>query len=107
MILTQEFRHWLRGMTLILQEIREKLSQSFEVIYIDLIDESHLHANHREGSADGGTHFRLLIVSPDFDDCNRLKRHRMVYDVLSSELSDYIHALVIKAVTPEEYKLMI
>ena len=64
-------------------------------------DESHRHRGHA-GAADGGGHFNVRIVSTAFAERNRLTRHRLVYDALRDELESEIHALSVKALTPEE-----
>ncbi|UOO77478.1 BolA family transcriptional regulator [Neisseria sp. Dent CA1/247] len=65
-------------------------------------DESHLHAGHAGNR--GGGHYAVLLVSEVFDGVSRLNRQRMVKDLLQDLFSDgLIHALSVKAVTPEEY----
>lgn len=50
-----------------------------------MIDESAQHAGHagaREtDSPSGETHFRVALVSPEFDGLPTIKRHRLVYQV--------------------------
>jgi BolA protein len=69
---------------------------------IDIIDESSLHAGH-EGAKSGGGHYRLTIVSLQFHGLTLPGRHRMVYDALGPMMHKQIHALAIKACTPEEF----
>lgn len=68
---------------------------------LEILDESHKHAGHA-GARSGGGHFKLTIVSSLFDGKGLLQRHRMVYDALGSAMQTDIHALTIKALTPEE-----
>ena len=68
---------------------------------LEILDESHKHAGHA-GARSGGGHFNLTIVSNVFDGKGLLQRHRMVYDALGSAMQTDIHALTIKALTPEE-----
>jgi len=68
---------------------------------LEILDESHKHAGHA-GARSGGGHFTLTIVSNVFDGKGLLQRHRMVYDALGSAMQTDIHALTIKALTPEE-----
>lgn len=81
--------------------IREKLTATFSPTQLDIIDESHLHAGH-PGARSGGGHFVATIVSSEFAGKNMLARHRMVYDALGEMMNTEIHALSIKALTPEE-----
>lgn len=68
---------------------------------IEVVDESHLHAGHA-GARAGGGHFAVTIVSPQFAGLNTLKRHRMVYDALRDMMRADIHALSVRAFTPDE-----
>jgi len=81
--------------------IREKLTAALSPEQLDIIDESHLHAGH-PGARGGGGHFNVTIVSKSFKDESLLARHRMVYDALGDAMKNEIHALSIKANTPEE-----
>ena len=68
---------------------------------LEILDESHKHVGHA-GARSGGGHFTLTIVSKIFDGKGLLQRHRMVYDALGSAMQTDVHALTIKALTPEE-----
>jgi BolA protein len=81
--------------------IRDRLTAAFAPQQLDIIDESHLHAGH-PGARSGGGHFVVTIVSASFEGKNLLARHRMVYDALGEAMQTEIHALSIKAYTPEE-----
>jgi BolA protein len=80
--------------------IRERLA-ALEPEAIELEDESALHAGHA-GARDGGGHFRLTIVSPQFRGQSTLARHRMIYGALAPMMKREIHALSIRALSPEE-----
>jgi BolA protein len=68
---------------------------------LEIVDESSRHAGH-EGAKGGGGHYRLTIVSRQFAGRPAQARHRMVYDALGALMRKEIHALAIKAYTPEE-----
>ena len=72
-----------------------------EPISVELQDESGQHLGHA-GWKPGGSHFRLIIVSPRFAGENQLSRHRMVYDALGPLIHNDIHALAIHAMAPDE-----
>lgn len=82
------------------ERIRERLA-SLSPTKLEIIDESALHAGHA-GAAGGGGHFRLTIVAEAFAGQNTVKRHRMVYAALGEMMSTDIHALAIRALTPDE-----
>ncbi len=82
--------------------IESRLHAALEITEIEVEDQSHLHAGHA-GAAAGGGHFRVRVVSPDFQGENRIRRHRRVYDAMGDAMrQDTIHALSIEALTPAE-----
>ena len=80
--------------------IKQKLTV-FNPEKIEIFDESSKHIGH-EGAKNGGGHFFLTIVSCDFYEKSTLDRHRMIYAALGEMIGRDIHALGIKAYTPEE-----
>lgn len=80
--------------------VRERLAV-LAPIRLQLIDDSARHAGHA-GARGGGGHYRLLVVAAVFTDQTRLARHRVINDVLGDLIPARIHALSIKAMTPEE-----
>ena len=84
------------------EKIRERLSL-LQPTLIEIIDDSHLHAGHA-GARDGGGHYQLKIVSAHFMGKSAMERHRMVYSALAEMLKREIHAINIRAYTPEECK---
>jgi BolA protein len=81
--------------------IETKLQAALVPESLDIIDDSHKHAGH-VGSRGGAGHFDLTIVSDKFSGVNTVGRHRLVYDALSDMMPDEIHALSIKAFSPDE-----
>jgi len=82
--------------------IKEQLQTAFTTTYLEVIDESHQHMGHR-GAREGGGHFAVTIVSPQFSNQPLIQRHRMVYAALNELMNTVIHALSIQAQTPEEF----
>lgn len=68
---------------------------------MDLVDDSHKHAGHA-GARGGAGHYDLTIVSDRFSGVSTIGRHRLVYDALAEMMPTEIHALSIKAFSPEE-----
>ncbi len=81
--------------------IERTLREALQADSVEVDDESHRHRGH-PGAASGGGHFRVCVVSERFRDLPRVKRHRIVYDALADGMGDAIHALAIRALTPEE-----
>jgi BolA protein len=77
------------------------LRNAFQAIELKFEDESHLHAGHA-GAASGGGHFKLTIVTPEFEGLNTVARHRAIYAALNNHFPTEIHALTIQAFTPSE-----
>lgn len=82
--------------------ITEKLTKAFAPQSLDVIDESHRHEGHAGHRPGGETHYRVHIVSQAFAGKSRLERHRMVNEILASELKGGVHALAIQASAPGE-----
>ncbi len=67
-------------------------------------DDSARHAGHP--GAREGAHFNVCIISSAFTGHSKIHRHRLVYEALADYLKNgQIHALSIKARTPEEESL--
>ncbi|MFT6625233.1 MAG: BolA protein [Cycloclasticus sp.] len=81
--------------------IKDTLTNAIQPDFIEVLDDSQAHAGH-EGAKSGGGHFYLTIVSSKFDNQSRIKRHQLVYKALGDMMKSDIHALSIKAFTPEE-----
>ena len=84
--------------------IRQKLA-ALEPEKIDIIDDSARHARHA-GARGGGGHYSVTIVSCQFSGKTAIARHRLVYDALRELMHKDIHALSVKAYTPEESDLI-
>lgn len=82
--------------------IRTRLETTFSPQWITIEDESARHAGHRGHG--GGGHYRVIIVAEAFAGKPLLERHRMVYQAVNESVGSEIHALSIKAYTPQEYR---
>jgi len=83
--------------------IHEKLATAFAPHFVDVLDQSAAHAGHA-GAASGGGHFRVLLVSAQFDGMNQVQRQRRVYEALREEMAGAVHALSMTCLTPAEYE---
>jgi BolA family transcriptional regulator, general stress-responsive regulator len=82
------------------ERMREKLG-ALAPQSVAIVDESEKHAGH-EGAKAGGGHYVLTIVSNRFAGKPTVARHRMVYDTLAELMRREIHALTIRAFSPDE-----
>lgn len=78
--------------------IESRLKSAFSIEYLDVANESYMH-NVAPGSE---SHFKVTIVSDDFDELMLIKRHRLVNNVLAEEMRE-IHALALHTLTPTEW----
>ncbi|PKO46103.1 MAG: transcriptional regulator [Betaproteobacteria bacterium HGW-Betaproteobacteria-22] len=83
------------------QEIIKRL-QFLAPIKLNLIDESAQHAGHRDNN--GGSHFKLEIVSSHFCGKSQIMRHRLIYQSLSDLMPHKLHALSIVAIAEDELR---
>jgi BolA family transcriptional regulator, general stress-responsive regulator len=81
--------------------LRARLAPLAPVV-LEIHDKSAAHAGHA-GAAAGGGHFSLLIVSQVFSGLPRLQRHQRVLREVADLLPHPVHALSIKALTPDEF----
>ena len=83
------------------ERIRALLTDALAPETIEVVDDSHKHAGHA-GARGGQGHFGVDIVSAAFAGKLPLARHRLVYAALGDMMQTDIHALAIRARTPEE-----
>ncbi|KIP96659.1 MULTISPECIES: BolA family protein [Pseudomonas] len=77
----------------------EHLQAAFAALqpeHLEVLDESHMHSRGLE------THYKAVIVSPQFDGLNAVKRHQKVYGALG-DLMGQVHALALHTYTPQEW----
>ena len=83
------------------ERIRALLTDALAPETIEVVDDSHKHAGHA-GASGGQGHFGVDIVSAAFAGKLPLARHRLVYAALGDMMQTDIHALAIRARTPDE-----
>ncbi len=81
------------------EKIETKLSAALSPTHLEVINESSMH-NVPKGSE---THFKVVVVSPSFEGLGLVDRHRRVNQVLADELKGGVHALSIRALTPDQW----
>jgi BolA protein len=75
--------------------IEAKLRERLQARYVEVRDESSLHAGHA-GVPSGAGHFSVVVVSPKFDGLGMVEAQRLVYGALEDEMERSVHALRIK-----------
>lgn len=82
------------------QAIESKLNDAFQASILQVENESHMHSV----PPNSETHFKVTMVSPDFEGQMKVKRHQTIYKVLADELAGPVHALALHLYTPEEWE---
>ena len=77
------------------------LEAAFAPASLAVTDDSHKHIGHA-GAQGGQGHFSVDIVSAAFSGLLPLARHRAIYAALGEMMVTDIHALSIRARTPDE-----
>ena len=80
--------------------IENKLAQGINALHMEVVNESNNH-NVPPGSE---SHFKVVLVSNDFEGQNLVARHRAVNKLLQEELSGTIHALALHTYTEAEWQ---
>lgn len=81
------------------EQIENKLRDQFRPLHVEVVDESHMHSV-PEGAQ---SHFKVVLVSDQFDGKPLIGRHRAVNRQLAEELAGQIHALALHTLTPDEW----
>ena len=82
--------------------IRTALAEGLAPQHLDVIDESARHAGHAGARPGETTHVRVRVVATAFAGKSRIERHRLVNELLASEIAAGLHALAIEARAPGE-----
>ena len=79
--------------------IENALKSAFRPKLLDVKDESYMHA----AGADAQSHYKVTIVSDEFEGKRLIQRHRSVNRVLAEVLGQ-IHALALHTYTEKEWQ---
>lgn len=80
--------------------IETKLNTAFDARILHVENESHKHSV----PPNSETHFKVTLVSPDFEGQMKVRRHQAIYRVLADELAGEVHALALHLYSPEEWQ---
>ncbi len=79
------------------QQLEKTLREVFSPHHLEVENESHMHSGPASES-----HFRVVIVSEQFEGLPLIKRHRAVNAALQALLPQF-HALALHTYTPQEW----
>jgi len=80
--------------------IESKVFDGLHPVHLEVNNESYMH----NVPAGAESHFRLLIVSEQFEGKSSVQRHQAVYAILADEVRNDIHALGLQTLTPSEWQ---
>ena len=80
--------------------IERQLGEQFAPAHLEVVNESNQH----NVPANSETHFRVVLVSEQFEGLRKVGRHQRVYRVLASQLEGPVHALALHTYTPAEWQ---
>jgi len=80
--------------------IEAKITDALQPDFLEVANESHMH-NVPPGSE---SHFKVTVVTAEFDDKMLVARHRLLNQLLKDELQGPVHALSLHTLTPTEWQ---
>lgn len=82
------------------ERMERKLCEGLDVVHLEVDNESSQH-NVPAGSE---SHFKVVVVSSNFEGRNLVARHREVYRLLDEELRTGVHALALHTYTEADWR---
>ncbi len=79
--------------------IEKTLSEGLHPFHLEVVNESSMHSV----PAGAESHFKVTVVSEEFDGKTLVARHRLVNELLGELLAGPVHALALHTLTPEEW----
>lgn len=80
--------------------IEQTLQDSLHPSHLDVINESHMHSV----PPNSETHFKVVLVTDQFEGKRKVARHQQVYGLLQDLMSNPVHALALHTYTPDEWQ---
>ncbi len=81
-------------------DIEQKIQNALQPVYLEVTNESNMH-NVPPGSE---SHFKVTVVSSEFNEKMLVARHRILNQLLKNELAGPVHALSLHTLTPNEWQ---
>ena len=82
------------------ERIKNLLESNLNIHSVSIDDLSHKHKNHNH---DGGGHYKINLISNDFENVSLLDRHKKIYLILKDMIKKEIHAVSLNLLTVKEY----
>ncbi|MFC1578761.1 BolA family protein [Pseudomonadota bacterium] len=81
------------------QDMERQLASAFSPDHLEVVNESHQHSV----PTNSETHFKVTLVSGQFEGLRKVARHQRVYAVLADLLAGPVHALALHTYTGQEW----
>ena len=78
------------------ERIKETLEKNLNPEFLEVKNNSHLHAGHAGDNGTNETHFEIQIASDKIKNLSRVNAHREINKLLKEEFNKGLHALEIK-----------
>ncbi len=82
------------------EELETILKNNFNCEYLEVVNESHQHSVPKNSE----THFKVTIVSVDFDGKTKVGRHQAIYALTKEMMELGLHALALHTYLPQEWQ---
>ena len=80
------------------QRIEKTLQENLQPKFLEVKNNSHLHAGHAGDNGTGETHFAVTVEAEDLKNLSRVNAQRRINQLLKDEFAKGLHALEIKVV---------
>jgi BolA protein len=80
-------------------QIQDLLNNNFDVEFLEVLNESHMHSV----PPNSETHFKVTVVSADFEGKSKVARHQSIYALLGNMMQEGLHALALHLYLPSEW----
>ena len=74
--------------------VKKKLINQINIESLKIEDKSFLHKNHA-GNQKGKFHLKLIIVSDELKNMNKIESNKKIYKILDMEIKKFIHSIQI------------
>ena len=85
---------------MVIDRIKNLLESNLNIHSISIDDLSNQHKNHNN---DSGGHYKINLISDDFENISLLDRHKKIYLILKDMIKKEIHAVSLNLSTVKEY----
>ena len=79
----------------VIETVKEKIKNKINDCDIEIIDNTHLHKNHKSFNKNK-IHIKIIIASSKLRNLSRIDSHKKIINIIKDEIKTSIHSLEIK-----------